>query len=43
MALFIQFFAVQKAVIAADFSGTNLRGARLTNADLRGANLEGAT
>jgi hypothetical protein len=31
-----------KTGLAADFSDTNLRGARLTNADLRGSDLRGA-
>ena len=38
----IEVCAVQKTVIAADFSGVNLTGAHLTNADLRGADLRGA-
>jgi hypothetical protein len=38
----IQMPAWQASALATDFSGANLRGAQLTNADLRGANLKGA-
>jgi uncharacterized protein YjbI with pentapeptide repeats len=38
----LQLGILQQSALAADFSGANLSGAHMTNADLRGSNFGGA-